>query len=89
MIRTYATSAIVGALALGLATTAFAATGQFKDMCAWGLANHKVVHTNCSVHTVYQGKTYCFSSQDAKNNFMKNPSANLKKAQAYFKKEQG
>jgi YHS domain-containing protein len=41
------------------------------------------------VHTVYQGKTYCFSSQDAKNNFMKNPSANLKKAQAYFKKEQG
>jgi len=83
--RTYVTPLLAGALALGLTTTAFAATGQFKDMCAWGLANNKEVHTNCDVHAMYEGKTYCFSSKQAKTDFMKNPKANLAKAQQNYK----
>ncbi len=85
--RTYVTTPLLaGALALGLATTAFAATGQFKDMCAWGLANHKEVHTNCEPCTrCMSGKTYCFSSQQAKTDFMKNPKANLAKAEKNYK----
>jgi hypothetical protein len=73
--RTFVTPLLAGALALGLTTTAFAATGQFKDMCAWGLANNKEVHTNCDVHTMY----------DAKTDFMKNPKANLAKAEKNYK----
>jgi len=84
MSRTYATSAIAGALIFGLASAAVAATGQFDNMCAWGLANHKDVNTNCSVNTTISGKTYCFSSEDAKNQFMKNPNANLRKAEKFY-----
>ena len=83
----YTTSALVGTVLLGLTTGAYAATGQFDDLCAWGLANHKDVHTNCSVNTTIKGKTYCFSSEDAKSQFMKNPSTNLAKARSFYKGE--
>jgi YHS domain-containing protein len=72
---------------LGVVTTAYAATGQFNNMCSWGLANHKDVSTDCSVNTSIRGKTYCFSSQEAKANFMKNPTANLAKAESFYKSE--
>ena len=85
--KRYVTSALAGAFALGLATAAMAATGQFDDMCSWGLANHKNVKTDCSVNTAIKGKTYCFSSVDAKSQFMKNPSGNLTKAESFYKSE--
>jgi YHS domain-containing protein len=88
--RTYATPLLAGALALGLSTAAFAATsGQFKDMCAWGLANHKEVQTDCTVKSDYKGKTYCFSSEQAKADFMKHPGKNLSKAEENFKELNG
>jgi YHS domain-containing protein len=87
MLRTYATSALAGALMFGLAGAAVAATGQFDNMCAWGLANHKDVNTDCSVNTTIKGKTYCFSSEDAKSQFMKNPDANLSKAEHFYEGE--
>jgi YHS domain-containing protein len=89
MIRTYVTSALAGAFALGLATAAIAATGEFNNMCAEGLALHKEIKTDCSVNTVYKGKTYCFGSEQAKQDFMKDPAANLAKAEAYYSKHQG
>jgi YHS domain-containing protein len=85
MIRTYITSALAGAFVLG-AATAFAATGQFDNMCSWGLANSKEVKTDCSINASIKGKTYCFSNADAKANFMKNPDANLAAAQAFYSK---
>lgn len=81
------TPALTFTLMLGVATTAYAATGQFGNECSWGLANHKVVQTDCSVNTTLKGKTYCFSSQEAKANFMKNPTANLSKAESFYKSE--
>jgi YHS domain-containing protein len=84
---TISKSALTVALVLGFATTAYAATGQFSNMCSWGLANHKDVATDCSVNTSIKGKTYCFSSQEAKANFMKNPTANLAKAETFYKSE--
>ena len=87
MSRAYTTSTLI-ALALGLATMAYAAaTGQFGNMCTWGLANHKDVQTDCSVNATIKGKTYCFSSTDAKSQFMKNPSSNLTKAESFYKSE--
>jgi YHS domain-containing protein len=89
MIRSYVTSAIAGAFALGLATAAVAAVkGEFNDMCAEGLALHKQIHTDCSVNADYKGKTYCFGNVQAKKEFMKDPSANLAKAESYYKGHQ-
>jgi YHS domain-containing protein len=87
MFRTHVTPIIAGAFALGLATAALAATGQFNNMCSWGLANSKDVPTDCSVNTTIKGKTYCFSSAEAKANFMKDPDANLAKAESFYKSE--
>jgi YHS domain-containing protein len=84
MIRTVA---LASALSLALATGALAATGQFNNMCSWGLANSKDVKTDCSVNATIKGKTYCFSSADAKSQFMKNPDANLAKAETFYKSE--
>ena len=84
---TISKSALAVAFMLGFATTAYAATGQFSNMCSWGLANHKDVPTDCSVNTSIKGKTYCFGSQEAKANFLKNPTANLSKAESFYKSE--
>ena len=84
---TISKSALAVAFLLGFATTAYAATGQFSNMCSWGLANHKDVPTDCSVNTSIKGKTYCFGSQEAKANFLKNPTANLSKAESFYKSE--
>ena len=80
-------SATAIALVLGFATTAYAATGQFSNMCSWGLANRKDVQTDCSINSTFKGKTYCFSSHEAQANFMKNPTANLDKALAFYTSE--
>ena len=80
-------SSLAVAVVLGFTTTAYAATGQFGNMCSWGLANHKDVATDCSVNTSISGKTYCFSSQEAKANFLKNPTSNLAKAESFYKSE--
>ena len=56
-------------------------TGEYNNECAWGLANGKHVETNCRVNmTREDGKTYCFSSDKAMANFMKDPSKNMNKA---------
>jgi YHS domain-containing protein len=88
MITSYLRSAVVGALVLGLAAPAVAATkGQFGNMCTMGLAMHKNVPTNCSVNTIYKGKTYCFGNEQAKSQFLKNLNANLAKAEAFYHSE--
>ena len=90
MTSIFSTSAIAGALLLGLATAAFAATnGEFDNMCAEGLALQKPIKTDCSVNASLKGKTYCFGSEQAKADFLKNPDANLAKAEAYYSKHQG
>jgi len=80
---------LAAALALGLTTAAFAATGEFNNLCAEGLAQHKQIKTDCSINGSYQGKTYCFGSDSAKEAFMKDPATHLSKAEAFFSKHQG
>ena len=64
---------------------AYAATGEFGNMCSWGLANHKDVKTDCSINSEFRGRTYCFSSRESQTNFMKDPSGNLAKAESFYK----
>ena len=79
--RTITYSIAAGLLALS--ASAFA--GEFKDECAWGLANDKHVKTDCNVNMLgADGKTYCFSSDKAKESFMKDPVLNTKKAKETF-----
>jgi len=89
MNKSFVTTALAGVFALGLATTALAATGEFNNMCAEGLAMHKKIETDCAINAQVEGKTYCFGSEEAKTEFMKNPQANLKKANKYYSKNQG
>jgi YHS domain-containing protein len=85
MTRIFNTSAVAAALLFGFATTAFAAAhGEFDNMCAEGLALHKEIKTDCSVNAPVNGKTYCFGNEQAKTDFMKDPSGNLAKAQSYY-----
>ena len=77
MTRGYITSGFAGALLLGLTTAVLAATGEFSNMCAEGLALGKDINTDCSVNAVLDGKTYCFGSEQAKTDFMKDPKGNL------------
>jgi YHS domain-containing protein len=77
-------SALAGAMLLGVTTAAWAATGEYDNMCTMGLALGKDIQTDCSVNATIEGKTYCFGNEEAKTIFMKDPKGNLAKAQAYY-----
>ena len=68
------------------AVAAFAAKGEFGDHCAFGLSMGKVVQTDCAISEAVAGKTYCFSSPEAKASFMKEPEASLAKAETNYAK---
>lgn len=69
-----------------LAGTALAADtkGEFDNECAYGMSMGKHVKTDCSISEEIGGKTYCFSSEEAKSKFMSNAEANLEKAQEQY-----
>ena len=53
--------------------------------CAMGLASGQLVKTNCSVNwTAPDGKVYCFSSEELKTAFLKNPDENIQKAKEFL-----
>jgi YHS domain-containing protein len=69
-----------------ISALAYAAKGEFGDLCALGLTMGKEVKTDCAVNEMVGGKTYCFSSADAKGKFMTDPSAMVSKAEQNFVK---
>ena len=79
--------AMAGAVVLGLSTGAFAATGEYDDMCAMGAAMGKEVKTDCSINAQIDGKTYCFGNEAAKTEFMKDPAGNIAKANENMSKK--
>ena len=81
--KAYITSAIVGTIMFATAAIA-ATTGEYGNMCTMGLALSKDVATDCSINSQIDGKTYCFGNQEAMDTFMKDPKANLAKADAYY-----
>ena len=89
MKRNFIMSAVAGAALLGMSTAAFAVSGEFGNMCAMGQAMGKDVATDCSISGQIGGKTYCFGSETAKTDFMKDPEGNLAKAQAYVSSKKG
>ena len=58
--------------------------GEFDSECVMGLALGKDIKTDCSVDTIYNGKTYCFGNETAKAVFLKRPEEFLTKAHVYY-----
>jgi YHS domain-containing protein len=75
--------AVLG-LGSGAALAKEVADGEFGGECVMGLALGKDIQTDCSVNTVYKGKTYCFGNEKAKSLFLKRPDDFLLKAQIYY-----
>jgi len=72
------------ALGPGAALAANSSDGEFGGECVMGLALGKDIQTDCSVSTVYKGKTYCFGNEKAKTLFLKRPDDFLLQAQIYY-----
>ncbi len=63
------------------APTAGAAQPEFDGQCALGLAEGHSIATNCSITwTAKDGKRYCFSSEEAKKQFLEDPQGNISRA---------
>jgi YHS domain-containing protein len=84
MMRTVLKPALAGAMLFGFTLAAWAATGEYDNLCTMGLALGKDIKTDCSVNAMIDGKTYCFGNETAKTIFMKDAAGNLAKAQAYY-----
>ena len=85
MTNAWLSRTLLAALVLGAGIGAASATeGEFGGECVMGLALGKDIKTDCSVNTVYNGKTYCFGSETAKQLFLKKPDEFLLQAQIYY-----
>lgn len=74
--------------ASGAAVAEVAVKGEFDGECVMGLALGKDIQTDCSVSTVYQGKTYCFGNETARSLFLKRPQDFLLQAHIYYSSKQ-
>jgi YHS domain-containing protein len=84
MKRTAKRCAVAAALLMGLSVPAAAVNeAEFDGECVMGLAFGKDIKTDCSVNTVYEGRTYCFGNETAKQLFLKKPDEFLLKAHVY------
>ena len=62
---------------------------QFGGQCTEALAQGRHVVTDCtSTWTDKDGKTYCFSSDDAKKSFLENSTENLQCARSFHGRQQ-
>ncbi len=84
---------LISALAVTLlvASTAFAADtaakGEYANHCAWGLTMGKQVPTDCKINWKdTAGKTYCFSTEQAKADWAKDTKGAVAKADTEFAK---
>jgi YHS domain-containing protein len=71
-----------------LAPAEDAGEGEFGGECVMGLALGKDIQTDCSVSTVYKGKTYCFGNETARTLFLKRPDDFLLQAHIYYSSKQ-
>lgn len=71
---------------IALVFCGMASAAEMGDNCTVGLSMGQMMKTDCSVKTEYQGKTYCFSSEESKTAFMADPDATIRKARAFYDK---
>jgi uncharacterized protein YjbI with pentapeptide repeats len=59
---------------------------EFGKQCTTSLSQGQVFQTDCSIKAEFQGKTYCFGSEDSKARFIQNPQMTIIQAQAFYAK---
>jgi uncharacterized protein YjbI with pentapeptide repeats len=73
-------------LLIGLSLSSYSYSAEFNNQCTNGLSNGVSFTTNCEIKEIFNGKTYCFSSESAKAAFLTNPKAVIDKASAFYAK---
>ncbi len=58
--------------------------GEFGDNCTTGLSKGAFVQTKCNIYEIFNGKTYCFGNEGARDSFLLNPQATIDKAAAFY-----
>jgi uncharacterized protein YjbI with pentapeptide repeats len=57
---------------------------ELGDNCTTSLSIGQMSKTKCEISDVYDGKTYCFGSEEAKAEYLKDPKATIMKAAAFY-----
>lgn len=66
--------------------TGLASAAEFGGNCTVSLSGERLLKTDCSIKTVYEGKEYCFGSEGSKKMFLESPQATIMKAKAFYDK---
>jgi uncharacterized protein YjbI with pentapeptide repeats len=61
-----------------------AVAAELGDNCTTSLSMGQMSKTKCEINDVYEGKTYCFGSEAAKVEYMKDPKGTIMKATAFY-----
>lgn len=69
-----------------LTFASYAFAGELGDHCTAGLSTGVLTKTKCDINELYKGKTYCFSSQSARDSFLLDPDTTISKAVAFYAK---
>lgn len=86
MLKICVIGALTGLTLLSGVAVAEEIHGEFGNACVTSLAFGKTYQTDCSVSTVYEGKTYCFGNDHSREVFLKNPDKVLAEALKHYKK---
>ncbi len=73
-------------IALCSLTASAVYAAEFGDYCTVSLSGEKLNKTDCSVNTMFEGKTYCFGNENAKSAFLIHPAETIAKATAFYAK---
>lgn len=57
---------------------------ELGDHCTTSLSMGQMNMTNCEINDVHEGKTYCFGSETAKAEYLKDPKATIMKATEFY-----
>ncbi|HAF02069.1 MAG TPA: LacI family transcriptional regulator [Methylophilaceae bacterium] len=69
-----------------LSSTQMSWSGELGNNCTTGLSKGVVMQTDCKVSALYNGKTYCFSGQAAKESFLADPATTVAAAETFYAK---
>ncbi len=66
--------------------SSFAFAGEFGDHCTTGLSKGAFIQTKCDINETFNGKTYCFGSEGARDSYLFDPQGTIDKAAAFYAK---
>ncbi len=73
-------------IVIGISLCSHSFAAEFNNQCTNGLSQGISFTTNCEIKEMYNGKTYCFSSESAKAAFLADPKSVIDKASAFYAK---